>query len=101
MQVVFAGSSFRHALARWSVTLATLLVLVGGSYVAGVHQHHNGESDGHCAVCSFAGATAAATADVPLPLPPEPERATLHVAPAQVPACRIAARPSTRAPPAA
>jgi hypothetical protein len=86
--------------ARLASVLTAVLLLLGGAYVAGVHQHRDGTASDHCTLCSLAGAQPAPTADSPQPVLPTSERAV-----AADPSPRLgriaAARPSTRAPPLA
>ena len=55
-----------------TIALAAALALLGGSVMAGLHQHHDDGQD-HCALCMLAGSHAGLAPPAPEVAPPSPQ----------------------------
>jgi hypothetical protein len=62
--------------ARLVLACAALLLLVGGTALAGLHHHGAGDAPDHCALCSLAHAHAEISPGVPVPAPLLPRQET-------------------------
>jgi len=93
--------SGRRSVLQLAIALGVTVLLLGGSYVAGVHQHHFSEGATHCAVCSFAGVHVAPTTPAPLASAPMPRRLSVPRSSVRLAQRLAISSVASRAPPAA